>query len=375
MATLAPPTAPADGQTTSGSTGGGSKNAVQPNPFTKASRRKTEPFYDKSGITLGASAQQLAPFDVPATGYLRHVVLDVVATGTTGATYNADAPWNVLDQVMLTDVNGQPIDILDGYSLYLANLIGGYAFFGNPAKSSLYSLTTTGFHFQLRIPVEIVMRNALGALANMNAAMTYKVHISLAPAADVYATNSTSNSLRVRALVESWANPASADLRGIPNTPTPPALGTTQNWSLYVTPTTVGQNTIRLPRVGNTIRNLIFVNRDNTGARTDTGRPDPISVYIDGNQWTRQWLDYDTERWYELFGLAAVDIPTGVWAIVLTDDFDGTPGQEIGDFWLPTTGATRLEVQGSWGAAGSLDVITNDILAFAGSGGAGQTLG
>lgn len=368
MAVLAPPAAPASGETK------GTAQAVAANPFTKASRRKVEPFWDVT-TALAAGAQTLQQVDVPATGYLRHVHLDVQVTGTVGSTYVADAPWSIIDQLQLTDVNGQPIVILDGYDLFLANLLGGYAFFGDPRDNPNYSLTATGLRFQLRVPVEIVQRNALGALPNMNAAMTYKLKVTLSPSTEVYSAGSAGASVRIRAAVESWANPGPADLRGIPNQTTPPAVGTTQNWSEYVAPVTVGNNTIRLPRVGNTIRNLVFVYRDTTGARTNNGIPAELARFIDGNQWTRNSIEYERARMGELYGFGAADIPPGVWVVALTDDFDGTPGEEIGDYWLNTTGATRLEVQGQFTAAGSLTVVTNDILAFAGSGGAGQTQG
>lgn len=368
MGIMAPVADPPKGETQ------GTAAAVQMNPFTKASRRKVEPFYDNSQA-LTASAQTLQQIDVPATGYLRHIVLDVIGSGTTGATYNDDAPWNVLDSVQLADVNGQPLVLLSGYDLYLANLLGGYAFHGDPRDYPGFSSSGTGFRFQLRIPVEIVQRNALGSLPNLNAAMTYKVKITLAPIADVYASNGTGATVRIQAHVESWANPLAADVRGVPNSTTPPALGTTQNWSEYVAPITVGQNTIRLPRVGNTIRNLVFVFRDGTGARTDSGLPTELAYFIDGNQWKRNSWSYEVQRIFELYGYGTGDRPAGVWVTALTDDFDGTPGEEIGDYWLATTGATRLEVQGTWSAAGSLTVITNDILAWAGPGGAGQTLG
>jgi hypothetical protein len=367
MAVLTAPAAPASGQKSD------AKSAVQANPFTKASRRKVEKFWDWTGA-LGASTTNLQQQDVPATGYLRHIVLDVQASGTVGATYTPDAPFNVIASVQLTDVNGQPIVLLTGYDLFLANLIGGYSQHYDPRLSPNYSLTATGFRFQLRIPVEIVQRNALGALANLNAAMTYKVKTVLAPSSEVYASNAAGHSLHIQAHVESWANPNAVDLKGTPNVTAPPALGTTQNWSEYTAPVVVGQNTIRLPRVGNTIRNLIFVNRDATGARTDAGIPTSLAKFLDGNQWSNNSFAYETERLFELYGLTS-DRPAGVWALALTDDFDGTPGEEIGDYWLTTTGATRLEVQGVWTAAGSLQVITNDILAFQGSGGAGQTLG
>lgn len=354
---------------------GGTKAAMTPNPFTKASKRLTEPFYDNT-IALGASAQQLQQIEVPATGYLRSIVLDVELSGTTGATYNPDAPYNVLEQVQLADVNGQPLVQLSGYDLFLSQLFGGYAFHADPTDYPGYSLGATGARFQLRIPVEIVQRNGLGALPNMNASMLYKIKMSLAPIADVYATSGTGATVRIRATVESWSNPQPQDLNGVPNSVRPPADGTAQNWSEYVSNVVVGLNTIRLPRVGNIIRNLVFVNRDATGARTDTGIPDDLRLMIDGNIWKHNSFAYEQQRIFELYGYGSADRPAGVWVLPLTDDFDGTPGQEIGDLWLATTGATRLELQGTFSAIGSLTVMTNDILAWADSAsGPGQTLG
>jgi len=368
VAILSPQAAPPAGTTSE------QRRAITPNAFTKASKRKVEPFADLSS-TLGTSAKTIQQIDVPATGYLRHIVLDVQVDGVTAATYVADAPWSILSSVMLSDVNGQPIVLLSGYDLFLANLLGGYAQNPDPVASPVYSKGATGFRFQLRIPVEIVQRNALGALPNLNASMTYKLKMNLAPSAEVFASVTGTPNVRIRAHVESWTNPVGADVNGVPNVTTPPALGTTQNWTNYASPVVVGQNTIRLPRVGNVLRNLIFVFRDETGARTDAGIPAEVSKFIDGNQWTRNSFTYELQRMWELYGFGASQRPTGVWVVALTDDFDGTPGEEMGDYWLPTSGATRLEVQGTFTAKGSLGVITNDILAVASAGGAGQTLG
>lgn len=365
MAVLAPTAAPPAGGTPA------TTAAQTLNPFTRASKRLTEPFYDNS-VLLTASAQTLQQIDVPATGYLRHVVLDVDVSGTAAATYAADAPWNVLESVQLADVNGQPIVQLSGYDLMVANLTGGYVQHGDPTDYPGFASAATGFHYTLRIPVEIVQRNALGALANLNAAMTYKVKITLAPNTSVYTANPANALIRIVATVESWSNPLGSDIHGSPNTTTPPALGTTQNWSEYVRGTVVGQNTIRLPRVGNTIRNLVFINRDVNGARTDTGIPTELALMLDGNQWKRNAFTYEIQRMYELYGYGTAERPAGVWVLPLTDDFDGTPGEEIGDYWLTTSGATRLELTGVFTAVGSLTVMTNDILAWAGSPTSGQ---
>lgn len=347
---------------------------VAANPFTKAAKRKTETFLDASQA-IDASAHTLQQIDIPATGWLRHLVLTFTAPGNAGATFVADAPWSLVDNVSLKDVNGQAILSLSGYDLFLANLLGGYTQHADPRKLPGYKADATGVAFSLRIPLEIIGRGALGVLANLNASMTYKLSITFAPSASLYATNAPANPVaRVTGVVESWSNPAPQDLRGVANMTRPPAEGTTQNWSEHVAPVVLGQNTIRLPRVGNAIRNLVFVTRDATGARADL-YPAELGVYFDGFLWHKAPIDYFKRRAVELYGYAPADIPLGVIVMPFTDDFDGTPGEEVGDFWVETSGATRFEIQGSFTAAGSLMILTNDVLAVAAPGGVGATLG
>lgn len=346
------------------------------NPFTKAARRKTETFLDVSS-SLGTTSKTLAQIDVPATGYLRHLWLIVEVTPPAGATaLKADAPWNALESITFRDVNGQPLHVLSGFDLFLANLFGAYTQNADPRTHPGYSAVHNGagIKFAVRVPVEIIARGALGSLENTNASMLYKLSVTLPPRDQVFTGATADANVRIRGVVESWSNPAPADLRGVPNVTQPPALGVTQNWSEHVAPVVVGQNTIRLPRVGNAIRNLIFILRDGTGARVDS-YPSELAVFIDGNQWMKSPVDYLKTRVVELYGYAAADIPAGVLVLPFTDDFDGTPGEEVGDFWVATSGATRFEVQGVFGAAGSLMVLTNDVLAVAAPGGAGATLG
>lgn len=350
--------------------------ATGANPFTKAARRKTETFLDRSD-TLSASTKTMQQIDIPATGYLRHVWLMVEVSAPAGATaLKADAPWNVIESLTFRDVNGQPLHVLSGYDLFLANLFGAYCQNADPRKANGYSAAFggAGIKFMLRVPVEIIARGALGCLPNTNGSMLYKLAITLAARDTVFTGATADPTVRIRGVVESWSNPAPADLRGVPNVTQPPSLGVTQNWSEYVAPVVNGQNTIRLPRVGNSIRNLLLVLRDGTGARVDAW-PTELGIYIDGNQWHKAPVDYHKQRACELYGYAPADIPAGVLVFPFTDDFDGTPGEEVGDFWIQTSGATRLEVQGTFSAAGNVMVLTNDVLAVAAPSGPGQTLG
>jgi len=66
----------------------------------------------------------------------------------------------------------------------------------------------------------------------------------------------------------------------------------------------------------------------------------------------------------------SVDTPNGldnsVWVYDFCHEFDGALGRENRDLWLPTLGSSRVELQGTFGAAGVLTILTNDV-AIAGS--------
>src|SRR3954453_12200524 len=95
-------------------------------PFVASAHEHVEPAFTRT-FTPGASVQQLDPIDVPAYGFLRHVLLEISASGGVGGTAPADYPYNILSQIALQDVNGANIvGPIDGYALYLANVVGGY---------------------------------------------------------------------------------------------------------------------------------------------------------------------------------------------------------------------------------------------------------
>lgn len=344
--------------------------------FTRAAKRHEEPAFDVS-TQMAAAAVMVAAQDVPSYGFLRAIVLLVTCTtaGNVAATaFTADGPFNAISDIMLSDVNGAPlVGPIDGYDLYLINKYGGYQNMSDPRQSPSFLATTgagaTGgsFGFLLRIPVEFRLRDALGALANMNAAATYKLRWSLTPSATVYATAPTAlAAVRVRAWLEAWTQPDAQDLRGNPQEQAPPALGTVAYWSKHVAGIVAGQNTVRFPRVGNLLRNLILVNRDNAGARSTANFPDPFQITWDGRILTNRGRDYQRHlqaEGYDFAGTvdAADGLDSGVFAVTFTDDFDGKPGGDLGDFYLPTAQATRLELSGSFGAIGALHVLTNDV--------------
>lgn len=318
--------------------------------------------------------------DIPAYGWLRGVWLRVTVTGGTGsaATYKEDAPWSFIQTIQFLDVNSAPIIFqISGHDLYLINKYCGYMYQGDPKCNPLYSLATTGnLTFILRLPFEIRSRDALGALANKNNSTAYRVIGTVAPYTDVYTVNPTGipTALTLQFIMDAWWEPAATDLQGRPQDQAPPGLGTTQYISKQQITHNSGAVTQKMTRLGYYIRNVIFVQRNATPARSNTTWPDPATIIFEGQNMSIKdqglWR-HEMAQWFGFAGgnadtasLTPVTVPTldtGVFVLPFNQDFGHQPGDEIGNAWLPTTPATRFEVQGSAGASGTLTVLTNDV--------------
>lgn len=341
--------------------------ATAVNPFVRASREVVETFHDRSTV-LAAGSTQVADIDVPSFGYLRNVVIQIDATGGTGAVAVAreDAPWAVLTDVQLMDVNGRPLTgPVNGFDLFLKEKwLPGSNYDSNPAN--LPSFAAVGadgnFAFELTIPIEVSIRDGLGALPNQNAAASYRLSYTIAAAADVYATVPTTlPTIRVRAHMESWAPVEAVDPRGIPNQAEPPNTGTTQHLAKSLPVIQAGDQRIRMSRVGNMVRGLIFILRSTANPRLRTTVDFPAQIRI---EWDQKNLmvcsrDYLRNRMRKNSGQTP---DVGVLVLDFAHDLDGHTGNEMRDQWLATTSATRLELVGTFGAnAGKLDILTNDV--------------
>lgn len=337
--------------------------AVAPLPFVYAAHEHVEPAFDVTA-TPAAASQQLGIFDVPAYGFLRHINLVVSASGGTlgPGVFGADAPWNVLDEVTLLDVNGAPlVGPLTGYQLYLANLFGGYSFRSDPALQPDFA-SGISFAFQLRIPVEISHHDGMGAIANQNAAASFKVRVRMAPSTTLFTTAPTTiPAVRVRGFLEAWSQPTSTDMGGRAQETVPPRHGTTQYWSVQTFSIAAGSRNLLVARVGNLLRAQLIIVRDGTGARVaNASLPDPIELRWDARQLLLEARTMRLARMAETIA-GAPTLPAGVlvysWdRTALGHNGDGSPA-----LWLPTVQATRLEYVASNWPAGTVELLTCDV--------------
>lgn len=374
---------PSPAMTNTGTSGGTAQTTQTANtqgtgggivPFRRATREHRELVND-SLYTMSTLLQspQNGAISIPAYGYLRGLLVTVVvAGGVAGTAFQPNAPWAVLQNIQLTEPNGAPlIQFNDAFQAYLAHKYGGATplFFEDP-KGGVFASTMPNFTLQFYLPLELDLRDCLGSLPNQNAAAMFQLRYQVAPSSLVYTTTPTTQPT-VQVTVEAYEyDQPQATTDGVANQVTPPAMNTTQFWTVQQYPVVAGNNRIRLTRVGNYVRNLGFIYTDNAGSRTvgDTNWPTQLEIDLDARP-----VDYVRKlTWrqtmYGRYGYQASTLDggtgtqdSGVFWYDLCHEFDGAVGNENRDGWWKTYGSTRLEVAGNFGVAGTLTVLTNDV--------------
>lgn len=353
-------------------------------PFVVGTRRVDKAVSDESK-TQTTSAQQLNTVNLSANGFLSgaYILVETSAAASTGAgtsvAFTADGVFAVLNRIELLDVNSKPIlGPMTGYDLYIANKYGGYVFSGDAKQSPVFTTTTgTGtaagnFAFILRLPVELVHRNALGSLINKNNVATFKLDMILAAAADVYSTSpNTLPTVRVRIQQFGWMDPNATDAKGNPVDQNPPGVNSLQYWAKQTYPLNAGAFQQRLIGVDSLVRNFVFRLDAATGARL-TGEndwPDPLTFLYETSQPIQRIRAVWRHMIQESFGYdAAVETAdgrdNGIYPEWYNQDFGLQPGAELTNQYLPVSSATALELSGTIGGSGAhtLTVLVNKVV-------------
>lgn len=160
----------------------GSASGVANIPFARSSKLHIEQGNTASGIAINVAAPGTFNFTLPSYGYLSAIFVTCEVTGGSGvaAVYSEDAPWSIIQSLMLQDVNGVPIWQLSGYHAMLASKYGGYRPFGpdqpnvapatvgsinwNTPDTELYNTPTSG-NFKFILPIYLEFgRDGLGCL-------------------------------------------------------------------------------------------------------------------------------------------------------------------------------------------------------------------
>ncbi|OFV82822.1 MAG: hypothetical protein A2Y78_10120 [Acidobacteria bacterium RBG_13_68_16] len=358
-------------------------------PFTAGTRAIDRTYYDQSR-TFSASSQKYDPWDIGSSGFFSgaYLLMECVTAGNSAAVaFTANGPWSAIDIVQLNDVQSQPmLGPMTGWDLYIVNKYGGYGFQNDPRMWGQYfALTGAGatggsFSFSLRIPVEIVKRDALGTLPNKNNAASFKVEVTLAPTASVYSVAPTAaGAVRLRFQLFGYDDPSDVDLKGNAVSQNPPAVNTTQYWQKQTYPVNAGSLNLRLQGIDALVRGLVFVLTDGSSSRSvgDTSFPDPFTIKYEGKEILNRFKTIWQQQISEQYGygrapggaLTAVVAPEaagardlGVYPWMFHTDFTTAPGAETRLTYLPVSSATSIELTGTLGNAGTLTVLVNKIV-------------
>lgn len=339
------------------------RGAVQAVPFHQASHHGCEqgPTFV---VTPSTVQQTLGPAALPATGYLRRVVLEVTTTTAgTGGTAGGDYPFNIFALVRLTDTNGAPIYELSGYNTLLADVYGNYYDVPDPKTDPDYSATTISPSIEPFVPLEID-GTGLGSPANLSASSAYRLTLVVDTLANIFATlPSPVPVLTITVWCEYWTLPNPTDMQARPQAVAPPFAGTIQLWSQQPNITVnAGANRLALNRMGNLLRCVIAVFRA-SGVRSDTVIGDPLTVrwddinldVVDRKTVRKRMREYTND-------LTARDVGVYWFGMYNLNTSNGAGGPSVAS-WLPTVTATRYEIStpAGGGGAGTLDWLVNDV--------------
>ena len=356
-----------------------------------AFRANTQKTIKRPGVALSAvmvtgAPVALADTQIPPTTLLRCIYLEVTCvTSANAATvvFQPDAPLNVLSNVNFHDAQGTSIvGPFDSFTLAMAQKWFGFANNPDVTTSAVYSATpgsgATGGSFTMvfRIPVEVVSRTGVGSQINTDTQSPLVLSLSVNQGSAVYSTPPTT--LGTVTVVVSFGGYWNQS--GNPNTfATPTAVGTLNyvNWTNYAG--LAGQQQFQLSNIGlgNSLRNLMFINRLTAGARDDASFANPLQVAYRGNvlgqfsqllwkqlmseayDFTNPQLDDGLGANAGIVNKGSAGLNKGVYNLWFNDDFTNQPGNELFYSLLNTAIGDSVELTGSWGASATLYEIIN----------------
>jgi hypothetical protein len=335
--------------------------AQRARPFVQAAKLGCEQGIAFTG-TQGAATLTYGPNPLPATGYIRRIRLQTVLSGGTGGTFTAsgDAPFNFFNLVRLAEPNAAPVVELSGYNLLLADYLGGFAGWDDPRQDWDFVGTSPNINIEPYVPVELD-GTGMGALSNLSNASAFRLTLIAESFGNVYSANpSPAPAFSCVPHVDYWTLPNPVDQDGNPQATAPPYPGTIQLWSQITNLTlATGNNRTSLNRMGNQLRTVIMVSRA-SGLRSETPFPNPAQLRWDDINLRIETPQSIRKIMRELLATSSAR-DTGVYLYPFNFGLSRWAGGNGVTSYLPTVTATRFELSGSSGGAGTLDWVINDV--------------
>jgi hypothetical protein len=385
--------APAAPQDSAAADGGQQQQAPQSVvPFVRGSGKGKYKFFSKSGLTLTTATQDLGPIDVKAYDYMRSILVVCTTTAAGGATgtAQADGPFNLFTNVAVKQPNGQTMyAVSSGYNAAMIQKYGYARANADPRADPNFLVNGSNATFAFRIPFELDLRDALGALPNKDAAAPFSLELTLNTLTNVFGSGQgTSPTFTVEAWLEAYDQPPTS-LGGQPVQTTPPNMNTLSRWTEQNVTMSTGNFDARIRKLGNYLRLLIPIMKNSSNARiggvanASTNWADPVQIVLDEDVKDNISIADWSRRIWEVWGYGGImpgtaatggtsstivvqaDSPdgqdTGVWPIQYF--LDGREPTENVNFYLPTIESEDFLLRGSWGSAVSkMTVLVNEVL-------------
>ena len=279
----------------------GAAHAAAGASFIRGSGEGRYVFEVQSGLVLGA-AQDIGPIDVKAYDYMRSLLIKVETTtagsGTVTSVGSKDYPFNIISYLRVKQPNGQTMySVSNGHH---AAMIHKYELnrpqVGADPRSDSQFVATAGtaptVTFGIRIPFELDLRDALGALPNKDAAAPFTLELGLNSTSTIFTTApGTAPTIKITPILEAYDQPPET-LDGKPVETTPPNMNTLQRWTEQSITMVSGAFDARVRKLGNYVRELLFISKNSSGVRivtplatsgfsAATGWSDPVQIVLD----------------------------------------------------------------------------------------------
>ena len=354
-------------------------------PFTAAAHRYREKFFTKASIATSTANQDISPTGnaIKSYGYLRAVKnLLTASTAGSGGNLAADAPWNIFQQLSVTQPNGEEMyggPTFSGYHAFQAAKHSGWKLANDPSTLPSFANSATSPAFVLPIVFEMNAQNGAGSLPNQDFSAPWKYQLTCNTTANIWQTAPTTNpTLQVDMFIDCWTvpqavNPLNPQIR---QQVAPELLGSLNKWTLqtYALSASSSQN-ILLNRKGNAVRNLGFIVLNSSSARIAitnlVSGNSPFSFRWDGTNIrssddVRLVLDDEYATRGGEAGSTAVTADTGVIFFQMADlagvDTQGVAGgYGMNAFWGTVQSSTIEFDTTTGGSAANLQVLTNDV--------------
>jgi hypothetical protein len=347
-------------------------------PFRRATVERASTLPSESGSILATT--QPIERTIEGTGFLYAIRLQLLAVAAANAAtvvFAEDGPWNALASIVLRDVNGEVVNVPNGWYLYLANLIQRNYANRWLDQSTLSSITAGAganggsFTQWFDVAVGCNRRDLLGVLGNQDRSQKYSLRTDINPGSVVYTTPPTTlPTYTLNKFYESYSVPMPSGPNGVKQQVLPDGYGTIHFTTVTTSDATpLGGSTVNhyLRRIGNTVRFIALIFRSNSlraTADAAANQPTQITFKVGDDTIFVETYAYRRALMYERFGF---DLPAGVLVYDTMHDFDNCAGFELGDDYYHTQALVNAQFQVAYPAGfastgNSLTILTDDLI-------------